>query len=121
MSELTKKQRKALEHYGALRISLEQLRDALGDAMELDFGLHKRKVLFHYDNREPVSRIELAHIREAMDKHAQGEISTEQLSEWAAMLLANPSYHWEGPDEDEIADWLNEISMLALKPKPQPE
>jgi hypothetical protein len=56
-----------------------------------------------------------------MDRHARGEITTEQLSDWAAMLLANPSYDWEGPDEDEIADWLNDISLLALKPKAQTE
>jgi hypothetical protein len=89
--------------------------------MEVNFGPHERKVLFHYDNREPVVHIELLHIRDVMDRHARGEITTEQLSDWAAMLLANPSYDWEGPDEDEIADWLNDISLLALKPKAQTE
>ena len=118
---LTRKQRRALEDYAALRISLEQLRDALGDAIEVDFGPHERKVLFHYDNRKPVLHIELRQIREVMDKHGRGEITTEQLSDWAAMLLANPSYDWEGPEEDEIAEWLNEISLLALKPKAQAE
>jgi hypothetical protein len=121
MSDLTKKQRRALEDYGALRISLEQLREVLGDAMEVDFGPHERKVLFRYDNRKPVVRVELLHIKDVMDRHARGEITTEQLSDWAAMLLANPSYDWEGSDEDEIADWLNDISLLALKPKAQGE
>jgi|SRR5712691_11811710 len=121
MTELTKKQRRALEDYGALRISLGQLRDALGDAMEVDFGPHERKVLFHYDNRKPVVHVELRHIKHAMDRHARGEITTDQLSDWAAMLLANPSYDWGGSDEDEIADWLNDISLLALKPKAQAE
>lgn len=118
-SELTKKQRRALEDYGVLRISLEQLRDTLGDAMEVHFGPHERKVFFHYDNRKPVVHVELRHVKDVMDRHARGDVTTEQLSDWAAMLLANPSYDWEGPDEDEIADWLNEISLLTLKPKPQ--
>jgi hypothetical protein len=118
-SELTKKQRRALADYGVLRISLEQLRGALGDMMEVDFGPHERKVFFHYDNRKRVVQVELRHIRDVMDRHARGDVTTEQLSDWAAMLLANPSYDWEGPDEEEIADWLNEISLLALKPKPQ--
>jgi hypothetical protein len=27
------------------------------------------------------------------------------------MLLMNQAYDWERPEEDEIADWLNEISL----------
>lgn len=112
MSQLTEKQRKALEDYAALRVSLEQFLASLGDAIEINFSPHERKVLFHYDNRKPTVRIELRHIRDAMDKQARGEITTEQLSDWAAMLLADPSYDWEGPDEDEIAEWLNEMAVL---------
>ena len=119
MSSLTKKQLAALEDYAALRISLEQLRECLGDAIEVSFSPDERKLLFHYDNRKPVVHIELRQIREAMDKHGHGDITTEQLSDWAAMLLANPSFDWEGSDEEEIADWLNEISLLTLKPKTQ--
>lgn len=121
MSGLSKKQRRALQDYGTLRISLGQLRDIFGDTMEVHFGPHERTVLFHYDNRKAVVYIELQHIKDVMDRHAHGEVTTEQLSNWAAMLLANPSYDWEGPDEDEIADWLNEISLLALKPKADTE
>jgi hypothetical protein len=29
------------------------------------------------------------------------------------MLLLNHAYDWEGPEEDEIAGWLNEISGLT--------
>src|ERR1700719_3501192 len=103
MSELTKKQLCAIDDYAALRISLEKLVERLGNAIEVHFKPDERKVLFHYDNRKPVVHIELRHIRDAMDKQACGEVSTEQLSDWAAMLLADPSYDWEGQDEDEIA------------------
>jgi hypothetical protein len=37
------------------------------------------------------------------------------------MLLLNDAYDWEGPKEEQIADWLNDISMLTLKPKAQAE
>jgi len=121
MRELTDKQRRALNEYGVLRITLDQMRDALGDAIQVHFGSNERKVFFHYDNRNPVVHVELQHIKEVMDRHAQGDVTTEELSDWAAMLLANPSYDWEGPDEDEIADWLNEISLLCLKSKPSNE
>lgn len=112
MSQLTEKQRRALEDYAALRITLEQLLESLGNAIEINFSSNERKVLFHYDNRKPVARIELQHIRDAMDKQARGEVTTEQLSDWAAMLLADPSYDWEGPDEEEVAGWLNEMAVL---------
>jgi hypothetical protein len=112
MSELTEKQRKALDDYAALRISLKQLLEYLGSAIEINFKPDERKVLFRYDNRKPVVHIELRHIRDAMDKQGRGEITTEQLSDWAAMLLADPSYDWEGPDEEEIAEWLNEMAVL---------
>jgi len=112
MSQLTEKQRKALEDYAALRITLEQLLKFLGNAIKINFSSNERKVFFHYDNRKPVVRIELRHIRDAMDKQARGEVTTVQLSDWAAMLLADPSYDWEGPDEEEVAGWLNEMAVL---------
>jgi len=112
MSQLTEKQRKALEDYAALRITLEQLLKFLGNAIKINFSSNERKVFFHYDNRKPVVRIELRHIRDAMDKQARGEVTTVQLSDWAAMLLADPSYDWEGPDEEEVAGWLNEMALL---------
>jgi hypothetical protein len=89
MRRLTRTQRRALEEFAAFGISLEQLRTVLGDAIEVEFGRHERRVLFHYDNRKPTVRIELRHIRDEMDKRARGEITTEQLSDWAAMLLAD--------------------------------
>ena len=34
-------------------------------------------------------------------------------------MLLNHAYNWEGPEEDEIAEWLNDISGLTLKPEPE--
>jgi hypothetical protein len=113
MSQLTEMQRTALEDYATLSISLNQLLERLGNAIEISFGPTERKVLFHYDNRKPVVRIELRHIRDAMDKQTRGDVTADQLSDWAAMLLADPSYDWEGPDEDEIAGGLNEMALLS--------
>lgn len=112
MSALTGKQLRAIDDYACLRISLEQLSAALGNAIEVHFTPDQRKILFHYDNRKPAVRIEMRHIRDAMEKQERGEVSTETLSDWAAMLLANPSYDWEGADEEEIAGWLNEMALL---------
>jgi hypothetical protein len=121
MSTLTKKQRKALEGFAEGKVSLEELRERLSGVLEFDFKDHERKLTSHYGTPEPGVRIELKHIRAAMDKHARGEITTEQLADWATMLLLNDAYDWEGPEEEQIAEWLNDISMLTLKPKAQAE
>jgi hypothetical protein len=115
--KFTKAHRRALEEYADLRISLEELRRRLAGVVEFDFQHHERRLDSHYGTPLPGVRIELKHIRAAMEKHAQGEISTEQLADWATMFLLNHAYDWEGPEEEQIAGWLNEISMLTLKPK----
>ena len=115
MSQLTKKHRKALEDFAALKTSLEQLRESLRGVLEFDFQDKERKLTSHYGTPDPGVRIELKQIRDAMDKHARGDISTEQLADWATMLLLNDAYRWDGKDEDEIAELLHEISALTLK------
>ena len=117
MKKFTKAHRRALEEYADLKISLEELRQRLAGVVEFDFRDHERRLDSHYGTPVPGVRIELKHIQAAMDRHAREEISTEQLADWATMLLLNDAYDWEGPDEERIAEWLNEISILTLKPK----
>jgi hypothetical protein len=121
VKKFTKAHRRALEEYADLKVSLEELRQRLAGAVEFDFREHQRRLDSHYGTPVPGVRIELKHIHAAMNKHAREELSTEQLADWATMLLLNHAYDWEGPEEDEIAGWLNEISGLTLKPKPQGE
>jgi hypothetical protein len=121
VKKFTKAHRRALEEFADLKISLEELRRRLAGVVEFDFREHERRLDCHYGTPVPGVRIELRHIRAAMEKQARGEISTEELADWATMLQMNQAYDWEGPEEEEIADWLNEISMLTLKAKPQGE
>ena len=121
MSSLTRKQRRALEEFAELKISIDELRERLQGVLEFDFKDQERKLTSHYGTPVPGVRIELENIQAAMDKHARGEISTEQLADWATMLLLNDAYDWEGPKEEQIADWLNDISMLTLKSKAEAE
>ncbi len=115
-SDLTRGQRRALEEFAELRISLEDLRRRLHGVLEFDFKDQERSLKTHYGGTPtPGVRIELEHIREAMEKHAREEVSTHDLADWATMLLLNDAYDWEGPDEEKIADWLNEISILTLR------
>jgi hypothetical protein len=117
MNQLTKKQRKALEEFAELKFSIEELRSRLRGVLEFDFKDHERRLIPHYRDPEPAIRIELKHIKAAMDKHRKGAMTTEELADWATMLLLNQAYDWQGPQEEEIATWLNEISMLTLKSK----
>lgn len=117
MSSLTRKQRRALEEFAELKISIDELRERLQGVLEFDFREQERKLTSHYGTPVPGVRVELETIQAAMDKHARGEISTEQLADWATMLLLNDAYDWESPKEEQIADWLNDISMLTLKSK----
>lgn len=121
VKKFTKAHRRALEEFADLKISLEELRRRLAGVVEFDFRDHERRLDSHYGTPVPGVRIELKHIRAAMEKQARGEVSTEELADWATMLQLNQAYDWEGSEEDEIAGWLNEISGLTLKAKPQGE
>ena len=121
MSSLTKKHRRALEEYAELKISLEELKKRLAGVLDFNFKDHERRLEAHYGTLVPGIRIERKHIQAAMDKHARSELSTEELADWATMLLLNDAYDWEGPEEEEIAAWLNDISMLTLKAKSEAE
>lgn len=112
---LTRSERKALEKFACLDISLEELQRCLGEMLVFNFGKEERRLTSYFLLPRPGVCVEKKYIQTAMDKHARGELSTEQLADWATMLLLNDAYDWQGPDEEEIAGWLNEISMLTLK------
>ena len=117
----TRAERRALEQFARLEISLAELKRQLGDMLDFSFGKDERRVTSYFLMAQPGVRVEKKYIDVAMDKHARGEISTEELSNWATMLQLHDAYDWQGSEEDEIADWLNEISMLTLKTNAEPE
>lgn len=121
MSQLKAEHQEALQEFLELKLSLEQLRKRLTGSLEFDFKSHERNLTTHYGTPEPGVRVEMRHIRHAMDKQERGEITIQQLSDWAAMLQLNEAYDWHGPEAEEIADWLKEMSLLMLKPKDQAE
>jgi hypothetical protein len=117
LNQITTAQRRALEEYAQLTISIEELGERVRGVLDFSFSPDERRLSTHYGVPNPAIRIELAHIRSAMDKHLREDISTQELSDWAAMLLMNDAYDWQGPDEEQISEWLNEIVLLTLKPK----
>lgn len=113
----TRSERRALEKFARLEISLEELQRCLGEMLVYNFGKEERRLTSYFLFLQPAIRVEKKYIQAAMNKHAREGISTEQLADWATMLLLNDAYDWQGPDEDQIAEWLNDISMLTLKSK----
>ncbi len=113
---LTPGERRALQQFAHLEITLGDLRQSLRNVLEFDFTESERKLSSHFLVPQPGIRIDQSDIRRAMEKHRREEISTDQLADWATMLLLNEAYDWEGPDEEDIATWLHDISALTLKP-----
>src|SRR5438874_1340517 len=111
----TRNERKALEKFARLEISLEELKRRLGEMLAFNFGKEERRLTSYFLLAQPGVRVEKKYIQAAMGKHARGEISTEQLADWATMLLLNDAYDWQGPEEEEIAAWLNDISLLTIE------
>jgi len=69
----------------------------------------ERRLTSHFLAAEPGIRIEMEHIENAVNRRSNRSASDRELSDWAAMLLMNDAYDWEGPDEDEISESLNEL------------
>lgn len=117
MSVLTKKQRQSLEKFAEGTIGLEVLIKSLEGVLEINFTGQERQLKWHDGIQSPEVRVKLSHIRNAMDRHARGEITTEELADWAAMLLLNDAFGWEGPDQEEISEQLNDLSFLTIEPQ----
>jgi hypothetical protein len=118
---LTRKERKALEQFARSEVSLAELQSSLGEMLDINFGKKERRLTSYFLLAQPGIHVEKKFIQTAMEKHARGEISTKQLADWATVIQLLDAYDWQGPEEDQIADWLNEISMLTLEADTDPE
>lgn len=108
---ITPEERETLARFAELEIPLEEVCIRLGGMLDIDFGPSERRLTSHFLLPEPGIRIEMRHVRNALSKHWNREVTDQELSDWATMLLLNEAYEWPGPDEDEIAGMLNELSM----------
>ena len=101
-----------MEQFGRLDIGIEELRGRLRGAMEFEIQPHQSWLRPRFSRPEPSIQIDWKQVKRVLDRHFEGEITDRQLAEWATMLLLNDAYDWAGPDEDDIADALNELSFL---------
>lgn len=113
--QLTAGEFKCLERFATFEISLEQLRSCLRYVIKFDFDAEaqagKRWMENNFIAPEQGVRITKWHLENALTKKRNGDITDQQLIEWATMLLMNHGYEFDQKDEDLIADWLNDISF----------
>jgi hypothetical protein len=96
----------------ALRISIQELGRRLRGAVDLDFDGEHRVLTEHFEIPHQGVRVKKTDIENALEKRRRGEITEKELSDWAAALVMIHAYNWQGNDENEISDWLNDLSYL---------
>jgi hypothetical protein len=112
---LTPDEKELLARFVRFEVSLDEVLTQLQDMLEMDFGREKRTFVSYFLLPVPGVRVEVSHINSAIEKHKRGEITDDETYRWATFLLLNEAYDWEGPDEDEIAQMLNELSLLPKR------
>jgi len=105
-----------LAQFARLEISLAELIRAFEGMLSVEFGPTERRLTSRFLCAEPGIRIEKELITNALEKRKKGGVAEGELFDWAAMLLLNDAYEWQGPDE-EIAEVLNEHELAAHMPR----
>jgi hypothetical protein len=118
---LSTAERDLLKKFLRLEISLGQLQDAFGQMLDVNFSDSERRLISYFLFPDHGIKVQMSDIKKAMNKHAEGALTTKDLSDWAAMLLLNDAYDWSGSEEETISEWLNDISLLGLKPESDSE
>ena len=112
MSELTNPERRSLERFLDLEISLDEFRNLARRRLTFDFapsGPYTRSLQKHTDPAEPGVPVRRVHLVCAYRKWRANEIDAAQLADWAAMLVMNDDYNLDENEQDLIAEWLNTV------------
>lgn len=109
---LTLHQQDVLRRFAWFQADLEEVRTAMTGVFEFDLQRGQRAARTFFRMPEPAIAITRAHLSTALDKKRQGKITERDLVDWATLLLLNDAYVLDPGDEDLIAEWLNDISLL---------
>jgi hypothetical protein len=118
---LTEEQLEIMRRFALLEIGIEEMRRLLAGVFEITFEAteeaggnitRRRTAHNHFPIPEPGIVITRDHISNALERRRFGLISERELAHWATTLLLNDAYVFDPGDEDLIADWLNDISLL---------
>lgn len=98
-----------IEGYARCELSLEELRRNVRDAVGERFihNDHFRVVNLNQICSHRAVRITPQHIEILFARRQRGEITEQQMRDWAHMLEINDAYYWEPEDADVVGTWVN--------------
>jgi hypothetical protein len=107
---LTPDQFEALRRFLAFEASTVDIRHRLAGVFEFDLDPERRTASSHFLVPEPGIIVTGDHIARALEREQRGDITQQELIDWATMLLLNDAYQPDPREEDYVAEWLNRIS-----------
>jgi len=97
-----------IESYARCEISLDELhkrmRDALGKRMI--HNPHYRVLNLHQICPSRAVRITAQHLEILLAKRRRGEITEQDVRDWAHMVTINDCFFWK-PEDDVVGKWVN--------------
>ena len=109
---LTPGQIEVLRRYALFEAGIAEVRNALSGIWDVDLRRDRRTASASFRVPEPGIVITREHIANALERRRFELVSERDLAEWATILLSNDAYILDPGDEDLIADWLNDMSVL---------
>lgn len=98
-----------IKGYARCELSLEQLcRNVRGLMGELFIHNEKMRVVnLNQVCPQRVVRIRPQHLEILLEKRRRGELTDQQMVDWAHMVTINDAYFWETEDADVVGQWVN--------------
>ncbi len=109
---LTPGQIEVLRRYALFEAGIAEVRNALSGIWDVDLRRDRRTASASFRVPEPGIVVTREHIANALERRRFELVSERDLAEWATILLSNDAYILDPGDEDLIADWLNDMSVL---------
>ena len=113
--DITVEERNALLRFLKLELSFDGLLAELHGMVEIEFLPTKRILTSHFNLVGPPIPVTKADVERAVNARKSEQVSEREIVRWATMLAMNDAYVWEGPDEDEIVDALNNLSIGGIE------
>jgi hypothetical protein len=113
-------ERKALEDFRDMKISLEELRPLIRQRMSFEFeprGFARRSIDKYLPVAEPGVLVSIGHLQDALNVWKLGKMSKGEIADWAAMLLMNDDFEIDETNEDVVAEWLNQVALDEVVPE----
>jgi hypothetical protein len=117
MPRISPQERRALEDFRDLKISVEELRPLVEKRVAMYFepkGFHQRGIQKHTDVAVPRVEVRVGHLETAYRRWQKRKISEKDLGDWAAMLTMNDDYELHEDESEILAEWLNRVCFNGV-------